>query len=452
MSQDLRSVLERYEVEGHLLRIRAAIHWEYEVASVLWRLSAGPTVVFENIADYPVPIVGNLLNTRDKLALACRVSIDELQSEILAAHRSRVLPEITEDAPCQEVVLTEDIDLVRDLPIPSLSEHDGGRYITAGLLFSRDPDTGRRNVTICRLQAIGGNRLACYIAPTNTGQFLRRYEEMGRSMEVAIAIGNHPIFMAASQMIVPYDEIEFAGGLFREPVRLARCITVNHEVPAECEIVLEGVIDPSDRTSEGPFGEFAGRYSTSKGSPVITVQAVTTRANPLFQVIMGAHHQEHSMTGTFAREVKLLEALLPVVPGVKVVAFTPPSSCRFHVVISIHKRSDGDPRVAILTAFATLDVIKHVIVVDHDIDPYDPVQVEWAVATRMQRSTGPLVVDGLRAHPLDPTSESGLVTKLGLDATLPQGSQLDSYIKADVPEDVRRRIDSRWDEILSNRD
>jgi 2,5-furandicarboxylate decarboxylase 1 len=444
MDQDLRGALATYEAAGLLLRIKEPVDWEFEAAGVLWRLARGPAVVLENVPGYSGSLVGNVLNTRDKLAVALGVPAEEGQQRIAAALHQRRAPEIVDAAPCQEVVLERPFALLDQLPIPAISEFDAGRYISAGLLTCRHPVTGRRNLAICRMQVKDGDRLGVYMAPTHSSQFLQAHRELGRPMEVAIAIGNHPAMMAASQMLVPDDEYEIAGGLFGEPARLAQCRTVDLQVPAGAEVVLEGVVDPGEAEEEGPFGEFPGTYAARRPNPVVRLTAVTTRRDPMFQMIVGGTHPEHLITGAVAREATLLESIRAVVPGVRQVVLTEGGTCRFHAVISIAQRTAGEARLAMLTAFSTQDLIKHAIVVDDDIDPLDPRQVEWAMATRMRAHRDLVVIEGMKSNPVDQMSVDRTITKLGIDATREVSGGGTPPPVPDVPAAVRQRLDERW--------
>ena len=448
MDQDLRGALTAYQAAGRLVRVSEPVDCHFEAAAVLWRLDRGPAAVFENVPGYAVPLVGNVLNSRDKLALALGVPFESLQAHIVAALHQRVAPVLDPEPACQQEVLGSPLDLLGSFPVPRISEHDGGRYISAGLLHVRHPVTGRRNVAICRLQVQDGDRLGIYMAPTHSSQFLQAYRELGRPMEVAIAIGSHPAVMAASQMLVPHDELEIAGGLFGEPLRLAQCTTVDLQVPAGSEIVLEGLIDPDEVEQEGPFGEFPGTYAPVRGNPVVRLTAVTTRRDPMFQMIVGGTHPEHLITGAVAREATLFESVRAVVPGVRQVVLTEGGTCRFHAVISLQQRVAGEGRIAMLTAFATQDLIKHVIVVDEDIDALDPQQVEWAVATRMRAHEDLVTVRQMKSNPVDPMSIDKMVTKLGIDATLSVPSDGAARIRPAVPDEVRRRIDERWSSLV----
>lgn len=446
--QDLRSALESFDDAGVLLRVKERIDWDYEAAAVLWRLGRGATAIFEDVRDYDVPIVGNVLNNRAKLALALGVTPHDMQQRLVDALDAPLPVNRVTHAPCQERVVTEDIDVLELLPVPTISEHDGGRYISAGLVISRDPDSGRRNMAIARIHARGAHRLGCYLAPTHTYQFLQRCRELGRPLEIAVVIGVHPALMAASQLLVPGDELELAGAIFGENLDVVRCRTVDLDVPAGAEIVLEGTIDPSMLEEEGPFGEFPGTYSPQRPNPVIELSAVTMRAQPIFQMIVGGNHPEHLITGAVAREATLLKAVRAVVPGVQAVVMPEGGTCRFHAVISIIKRVEGEGKLAILAALANQDLLKHVVVVDSDIDIHDPVQVEWAIATRMRAHEDVTLIEGVKSNPVDPMSRDRTITKMGVDATLRMEEARERLPKPAVPAEVDERIAERWPQIV----
>ena len=452
MPQDLRSALELLEQHGDLQRVQTSLSWKYELAAVLWELQAGPTVLFENVEGYEgSPVVGNLLNRRDKLSTALGIPAESLQQHVAQALANPIPPTVAETGPCMEVKLPGSTDLFELLPLPIISEHDGGRYISAGVLICKDPDTGRRNMAICRMQVKAPGTIGVYMAPTHSSMMLKKHQARGTKMEVAVAIGLHPALVVASQFLTSLDETHVAGALFGEPIELVRARTVDLEVPAHAEVVLEGTIDPAETEPEGPFGEFPGTYAPRRPNPVIRLSAVSTRKNPIFQMIVGGRHPEHLVTGAIAREAGLYEAIQSVVPGVTAVQLTEGGTCRFHAVVSIRKRFPGEGRLAILTAFAKQELIKHVIVVDDDIDISDPLDVEWAVATRMRAHEDMVIVPGMKSNPVDPMSTARTITKLGIDATLMVDASADSRQRVGVPDAVRTKVRAQWDDIVGRK-
>ncbi|MEU0563423.1 UbiD family decarboxylase [Dactylosporangium sp. NPDC006015] len=448
LGQDLRGAFETLRRHGKAVVVAEPVGWEYEAAAVLWELAHGPAVRFDDVPGYRVPLVGNLLNTRDKLACVLGVDDERLGEVLAAALDSPVPPAVVDDAPCQEVVVTDGIDLTGLLPIPAISERDGGRYLSAGVLLCAPPGGGRQNLAIARLQVQGPDRLGVNFAPTHSWQFLQEWWARGEPMPVAVALGCHPAVAAASQLLVPFDEAHAAGALFGEPLRMVRGRTVDVLVPAEAEIVIEALLHPGDRAPEGPFGEFPGLYAPMRDNPVLRVTAVTHRRDPWLTMIVGGNHPEHLVTGAVAREATLLRAVRAVVPSTRRVVLTEAGSCRFHAVIAIEQRNPGEARLAMLAAFSTQDLIKHVTVVDDDIDPADPRQVEWAVATRMRAHEDLLVVPGMKSNPVDPMSVGRTISKLGIDATRPLGADPERSVLVDVPAGVRDQVRARWSELF----
>ena len=450
MFDDLRTALDAIELSGNVLRVNTELDWEYELAAVLWRLQNGPTVLFEQVKGYDVPVVGNTLNRRDKLAIALGITEAELQARVVHALANPIDPVMVEDAPCMEVQYPGDTDLTELFPIPVISEHDGGRYISAGVLICKNPETGQRNMAICRMQIQGPGQIGVYMAPTHSRNVLEMHRALGSKMEVAVAIGLHPALLVASQFLTPLDEARIAGGLFGQGIRMTRARTVELDVPAAAEIVLEGSIDPEEVHAEGPFGEFPGTYAPERGNPVIRLTAVSTKKHPIFQMIVGGRHPEHLVTGAIAREASLFEAIQSVVPGVKSVRLTEGGVCRFHAVVSITKRFAGEGRLAILSAFAKQDLIKHVTVVDDDIDVTNSEDIEWAVATRMRGHEDIMIVPGMKSNPVDPMSLDRVITKVGIDATLPVGRSAESRRQVSVPEAIMDDVAARWSDIVES--
>lgn len=417
--------------------------WQFEAAAILWKLQHGPAVLFEQVRGYPVPIAGNMVTNRRKVAVALGIPEADLQARLVAALDRPLLPEMVSSGPCQEAAAAS-LDLLRDLPVPQISAADGGRYISAGLLITRHPDTGERNMCIQRVWVMGPNRAAVYMAPTHNWGILARCRELGRPMPVAICIGVHPALQVAAQMLVPMDELAVAGGVLGEPVQLVKCRTVDLEVPAAAEIVIEGEIDPEETTPEGPFGEFPGTYAPVRSNPVIRIRHLTTRRQPIFQMINGGRHIEHLLTGGLAREATLFRAVRAAVPTVRAVAMPEGGLCRFHAVVAFKQRTEGEGKLAILAAMANQDMLKYVVAVDEDIDPTDATEVQWAMATRMRADRDVFIIPGVKSNPVDPTAEGRTVAKMGVDATLDLDAPPDQREVAAPPANVVAAVEQNW--------
>ena len=447
MDQDLRTALARLDEAGQLRRVDEEIDSEFEAAAALWMWRHGPAVQFDRVVGSSVPIVGNLLNTRDKLATSMGWDPALQQEHLIAALDRPIAPEVAgSESALQTMEFDPQADPSDHFPIPVVSEHDGGRYISAGVIVTRSPETGRRNFAIARLQARRG-QLGVYFAPTHSRRVLEECRERGIPMDVAIAIGLPPAWMAASQFLTPLDEAQIAGGIYREPAHLVRCATVDLEVPYGAEIVLEGRIDPNATEIEGPFGEFPGTYAAPRHNPVITLTRVASRPDPIFQMIVGGRHPEHLITGAVAREAGLLRAIREVVPGARRLVLSEGGTSRFHAIIGITKRFEGEGRLTITSAMSQQDLIKHVIVVDDDIDISDPSDVEWAIATRFRADRDLFVIPGAKSNPVDPMAEGGTVAKMGLDATLPVRQPGERREQVGVPADIALRVQDRLGKV-----
>jgi 2,5-furandicarboxylate decarboxylase 1 len=282
-------------------------------------------------------------------------------------------------------------------------------------------------------------------------QHYLQMEARDQPLPVAIAVGVHPALMVASQMRIAFDEDEMAaaGGLVGGPVELVRCRTVPLEVPAHSEVVIEGEVLPHERRREGPFGEFARLYGPPRDLPVIRVTAITHRHGAIWQNLIAATIPENAVIGAVGREPALFKTVRSAVPTVTAVHMPTGSGANFHAIIALRKQGEGEPQKAAFAAFAHQDLIKHVFVVDDDIDVYDPAEVDYALATRFQADRDLYVIPRVKGNALDPAADEyatgrATVTKLIVDATKPLTASPEHYRFAAVPADVMARIDRDW--------
>jgi UbiD family decarboxylase len=430
---DLRSFLEALDERGDLLRIPGPVAWEYEAAALTRHTSdiEGPALLFERVVDSAVPCVSGLFAARRRVAWALGVDEDDVD-RAYAEREERFIPplEWKGPPPCQEVVLTgDDIDLF-SLPILRHYERDGGRYVTAGLQVAVDPTSGIRNVSIHRMLLLDRNRLTVF-APL--GRHLRtiieRWHELGEPAPIATAIGTEPATQIASQSRVPFgvDEFGVAGGLRGEPVELARGCTIDVHVPATTELVIEGRTVPGETVVDGPFGEYPGTYSDAKPAPVLEVTAITMRRGGMYQnTLTGMPMTEnHWMMQPAASAMAWREAR-KITPEIVAVNVTPGGATRHHVVVAFKKRHASEARNLALALLAAPLGAKLVTVVDEDIDVFDPLQVEWAVNTRVQADRDVIVIPDLYSPTLDPSAPAPRTSaKMAIDATAPLGGRAD---------------------------
>jgi 4-hydroxy-3-polyprenylbenzoate decarboxylase/2,5-furandicarboxylate decarboxylase 1 len=294
------------------------------------------------------------------------------------------------------------------------------------LAISKDPFDGGRNASVYRMMQVDRNHLAVMSHVfQGLGTHIARAEQEGRPLELALANGTDPVLLYASQAKVPpgFDEITIAGGINGEPVDVVRGVTVDLEVPATSEIVIEGRILPGVRVPEGPFGEFTGYYGPAEANPVMEVTAITHRHDPIFLAgLTGVPTTDNHVLKSIAYESVLLENLRRVFPEVTAVAFPDWAGTQYAAVVGLRQRYKGQARHLILTALGDAARLKWVLVVDDDIDVHDTEQVMWAAVTRAQPAEDLMILPGIAGGPLDPSApEKEVISVMGLDATRPFG-------------------------------
>jgi 4-hydroxy-3-polyprenylbenzoate decarboxylase/2,5-furandicarboxylate decarboxylase 1 len=436
--QDLRGFMRLLEEEGELRRVSRPVSTRFEIAAGIRGMGdrGGPALLFENVAGHDLPVVGGLFSTRHRSLLALGVDDHEAGNRrFLEGLHNPVEPvATTAAAPCQEIVLTGDQVDLNALPLPVYSEKDGGAYVTVGLTISNDPADGRRNASVYREMRVDSRHLAVMSHVfQGLGTQIARAAELGVPLDVAIANGVHPVLLYASQAKVPHgvDELGIAGGILGRPVETVRCRTVDLEVPADSEIVIEGRILPGERALEGPFGEFSGYYGPAEHNPVIEVTAITHRADPVFLAgLTGVPTTDNHVLKVFAYESNLLENLRTAFPEVTAVCFPDWGGVQYAAVVALRQRYKGQARHLILTALGDAARVKWVIVVDDDIDVYDTEQVNWAIITRSQPAEDLVVIPRVAGGPLDPSApEKEVISVWGLDATRPFGVDYPEVVK-----------------------
>ncbi len=391
-------------------------------------------ILFADPADRGMMVAANLFTSRDWVADAMGVPPSRLTESFLKATENPLPTKSVTQSRVHDVSVTSGIDLTKQLPIPTHNEHDSGPYITAALLIVRDPETGHQNVSIHRCQISGPDRIGVLLLPRQAHALHTKAEKSGKPLPMALAIGASPLAVLASQAIVPLgqDELEIAGALQGSPLEVVRCKTVDIDVPADSEIVVEGHLLPEVREPEGPFGEFPQYYGPRNNRQVIEVSAICRRSDAIFHTITGGN-LEHLLLGAIPREATLLSHLRRTFPNVEAVHLPTGGVCRYHLVVRMNKRADGEPKNVMMGAFAGHYDVKQVVICDPDVDIFDPDEVEWAVATRFQADRDLLVIENAQGSKLDPSARGGLSTKLGLDATKPLDAEEMAFKRIRVP-------------------
>jgi 2,5-furandicarboxylate decarboxylase 1 len=331
------------------------------------------------------------------------------------------------------------------------------------VVIARNPKTGVQNVSINRIQVNAKRRMALLMLPRHLLAYYKEAEAAGQGLPVAVVIGLDPLTLLASQAIMPidHDELEIAGALHGAPLPVVKCLTNEVRVPACAEIVIEGRILAGVREPEGPFGEFPKYYSAKEEREVIEVDAVTHRRNPVYHTIIPAE-MEHLLLGAIPREATLLGHLQRSFPGVLDVHLSVGGVCRYHLYVKLKKKREGEAKNVILGALGAHYDVKHVVVVDDDVDVHNPAQVEWAVATRFQADKDLVVVSGAQGSTLDPSTTAnegeGISAKMGLDATRPLAYDEHVYTKVRIPgedevdldDELRSGAAPDWNRLLAD--
>jgi 2,5-furandicarboxylate decarboxylase 1 len=430
----LRSYLQVLEDAGQLVRIQHPVDLTYELADVAAALErrSGPAPLFENVVPSPQhresskrwPVFSSAVanQTRTALALACeKGNVTDVMRRALDPAQG-VPPILVEDAQWKANMVTgADID-VRQLPIPTHAVGDGGPFITGGVVVSKDPVSGRGNLSYNRMQVMGPRTFGFNVNEwRHVHQFLKVQEAKDEPLPIAVAIGLDPAIMIAGGARYDDDELLIAGAIRGEGVKVSRGVTVGVDIPAEAEIVIEGYLAPHERHADGPLAEFHGYFGELWNSPVFHVTAVCWREAPIYQTIIPGWNEHIYLGNILPREPLLLNHVQHVSSNVTGLHI-PPYGSGFTAVVAIEKANPGEPKNVALAAFTAHVNIKWCIVVDPDVDIYDPADVMWALTTRVDWSRDIFMVPGSQGHEMDPTADArGVHTKIGVDATADKG-------------------------------
>ncbi len=420
----MRGYIAELEKAGQIAHVRREVSAVHELAAVAGKLDGKP-LVFDRVRESKdFKVVTGICASRASLARALGVDEDKLLRRVLQGIEDPRPVETVDNAPCQEVV-EDEVDL-RRIPILTHYEMDAGAYVTAGIAIARDKEYGY-NASYHRLLRLDKDRVAVRILPRHLDEFIRR-----GAREVAISIGNHPAFLFASGVSCELgkSELEIANSL--KEMRFVRCMTNEGLVPADSELVLEGVIT-DEMVDEGPFPDIIGSYDIVRKQRVIQIRRVTHRKNPLYQEILPGGVEHRFLMGT-PREATMFREVSKVCDCLDV-RLTAGGSSWLHAVLKIRKKKQEDVRNAVDAAFRGHPSLKHAVVVDEDIDLDDPDAVEWAIATRAQMDTDLMLRPGEFGSSLDPSADqvSRKTCKAGLDATIPFGASKDPFVKARNP-------------------
>lgn len=459
---DLRSAIELLKgIPGQLVETDVEVEPLAELSGVYRHVGAGgtvmrptkegPAMIFNNVKGHPgASVIIGLLASRTRVGYLLDCDPKRLGFLLKDAVNAPIAPVVTDEpAPCQEVVYKADdpdFDIRKLIPAPTNTEEDAGPYITMGMCYATDPENGEKDITIHRLCLQSKDEISMYFVPgaRHLTVFREKAEKAGKPLPISISIGVDPAIEIAACFEPPttplgYNELGCAGALRGEPVKLAQCLTIDEQCIANAEYVIEGELLPDvcvredQNTDSGKaMPEFPGYTGGAQAAlPVIKVKAVTTRKNPIMQTVIGPSEEHVSMAGIPA-EASILTMVERALPGkVQNVYAASPGGGKYMAVIQFKKEipsDEGRQRQAALLAFSAFPELKHVWLVDEDVDLFDIKDVIWAMNTRFQADIDVVTIPGVRCHPLDPSNDPtcdpsirdhGIACKTIFDCTVP---------------------------------
>ena len=424
---------------GELRKIQTPVDPQFEIAAILDRLCGvdAPAILFENVKGHTLPVVANLLGSRRRLALALGVDEGDLIEQLLPNIDKTISPfKLTEEN--ERIVFSVDKDnaIKEILPILTHYSKDSGPYITTGITSAKDPRSGVMGRGLHRIEVRGNATLGISLVNPPLSDIYAFHKAQGSRMPVATAVGVDPAILIGTVLKAPkgMDKLSAVGGLMDTAVATVDAKTVDVDVPAYSEIVLEGYIDPQQGEQDGLLGEVSGYYM-SFPSPSIHITAVNMRREAYYHGLLPR-----------GAEVEQLLALvhgLNIIPKLKrefsslMDVHHIPGTCGSHLVMAMESDDRGEIRRALTFALA-FQSVKKAVVVNGDVNVHDPLAVEWAMATRFQADRDLIVLSGLKGQPIDPSSGDGFISsKIGIDATRPSTQ---GFEKIGFPEETCHRL------------
>ncbi len=418
---DLRSYIEVLRDEGQLAEVAAPVSMKHELADVAASLARNDTGagLFTNVTDSPWPIFCGSVTShrRAALALGCEVSeVIEVMERVLDPTNG-VAPLMVDDAPWKQNSITgDDIDTAA-LPIPIHSRGDGGSFITGAVTVAKDPIGGRGNLGYNRMLRLSPTRFGFNVNEwRDVGTFWKSREDPDAPFPIALAIGLDPAIMIAAGVKTPVDELLIAGAIRGKGIEVCQGLTVDVAIPAAAEIVVEGLLHPTEREMEGPLAEFHGYHGEAWNSPTFEVTAISWRDNPIYQTIIPGWYEHIYLGNVLPREPLLRRFVRHLDASADV--HIPPYGNGFLAIIQIDRDNPGTPKNLAMAALAAHINIRNVIVIDRDVDMYEAAEIQWALTNRVHWQDDVFTVPHAQGHEMDPTADMrGVSTKVGIDAT-----------------------------------
>ena len=475
--KDLAEFIRALENSGELVRIKTEVDAELEITEITDRVSKayGPALLFENVKGSAVPVLINAFGSEKRMAMSLGVDdFEEISDDILGflqladqmpqsfidkvkvipklAQISSFIPRIVKNGACQEVIQREpSLDF---LPILKCWPEDAGHFITLPQVYTKDPETGKRNVGMYRLQVFDNKTTGMHWHTHHDGaENYRKNCALGRPTEVAVALGGDPAITYSATAPLPkdIDELIFAGFLRKKPVDLVKCRTVDLEVPADAEVILEGYVDPLEKRIEGPFGDHTGYYSLAGEYPVFHITCITHKKNPVYPTTIVGKPPQEDCYMAYATERIFLPLMKFQLP--EIVDMHLPMEGVFHncVVVSIKKQFPGHARkiMSSLWGMGQMMFAKFIIVVDDDVNVQDSSEVLWKVFNNVDPRRDTMIVEG-PLDVLDHSAPLALVgSKMGFDATrkwTSEGHSREWPKDIVMSEDIKQLVESKWSE------
>jgi UbiD family decarboxylase len=428
---DLRSFIRKYQDET--ITIDEPLSRKFEIAAALKRFDGGKIVYIPEEKETKTSVVGGVCGTRERILKGLGTTVDDFYLTLIEATKNPIKCKIG-DGPVKEVVREGNLS---DIPVLTHFKEDPGSYITSGVVYIKAPEGNLENVSFHRLLVIDRRRMGIRIVPRHLYRMTQSAKEKGlKELDVSISLGLHPAVMIAGSLTAPFGASEFdvVNNFLGGELKLTECEHVDALAPSDAELVLEGKLRLDETALEGPFVDLSGTFDVQRQQPVVELVGIMHREDYIYQALLPSGSEHRLMMG-MPKEPRIWEYVRGIVPNVRGVNLTVGGMGWLHCVVSFEKFREGDPKNVLMAIFSAHPSLKHAVVVDSDIDPYDMEQVEWSIATRFKGDEDILLVPNVRVSSLDPASdqEKELGCKVGIDATKPMFKDQESFKKAEVP-------------------
>jgi len=428
---DLRSFLRKYQDET--ITINEPLSRNFEIAAALKKFDGEKIVFIPEEKETKTSVVGGVCGNRERILKGLETTVDDLYLTLIEATKNPIKCKIG-DGPVKEVVKEGNLS---DIPILTHFKGDPGPYITSGIVYIKEPGGNLENVSFHRLLVLDSSRMGIRIVPRHLYRMTQSAKEKGlKELDVSISLGLHPAVMLAGSLTAPFGVSEFdvVNNFLGGELKLTRCEHVDALAPSNAEIVLEGKLRLDKTALEGPFVDLSGTFDVRRQQPVVDLVGVMHREDYIYQALLPSG-SEHRLLMGLPKEPRIWDYVRGIVPNVRGVNMTVGGMGWLHCVVSFEKFREGDPKNVLMAIFSAHPSLKHAVVVDGDIDPYDMEQVEWAIATRFKGDEDILLVPNVRVSSLDPAGdqEKELGCKVGIDATKPMFKDQEGFKQAEIP-------------------